>query len=110
MYDLLVPLANLIGDVESAHHMVNSWRNTLHRVSSHWSDSWPGAEKGRGITGYDTPEGVAKVQQEVREAHARYTSASAERDRERQEKADKRSRKGRRRNKHGASEDQIDLG
>lgn len=109
MYDLLVPLGSLIGDVETAHHMLHRGYMSLHRASSHWNDSWPGAARGRGITGYDTPEGVERVRQEVRDAHERYQSGEAKKARERQEKEAKRGRKGKRRNKFGASEDQVDL-
>lgn len=79
MYDILVPLAGLIDDVESAYRMVTSWHMTLDRVTQPWHDSWPGAAQGRGIPGFDTPEGIAKVRAEVKAAHERYTADQARR-------------------------------
>lgn len=92
LYDVLVPFRHLIEDVERAYRMVTGNHQTLSRVTGPWNDSWPGAAKGRGITGYDTPEGVARVQREVREAHERYL-------REQEAKGEKRRSRGRRRSR-----------
>ena len=34
-----------------------------------WADGWPGVAGGRGVPGYDTDSGVAKVRAEVQAAH-----------------------------------------
>lgn len=77
LYDILVPLRHLIPDVERAHEMLVGRHQTLSRVTGSWDDSWPGAAKGRGISGYDTPEGVARVGAEVKAAHERYLAEQA---------------------------------
>jgi hypothetical protein len=40
-------------------------RSQLRKVAAPWGDCWPGAARGRGISGYDTPSGVAEVAREV---------------------------------------------
>ena len=78
VYQFLLPLGSLIGDVESAHRSLNLWRSTLHRVTGPWVDSWPGLDGGRGVPGYDTPEGVQRLRDRVREAHERYQKQQSE--------------------------------
>lgn len=55
-------------------------RTQFQRVHGPWSDCTPGAEWGQGITGYDTPEGVA-------EARQRHEARMAQAQRERQAQA-----------------------
>lgn len=52
-------------------HVVALARTQFRKVSGPWSDCWPGAAKGRGISKYDTPEGVAQVRREVEQSVSR---------------------------------------
>lgn len=96
MYQFVEPLGRLIGHVERAWEIVDSQHIRLDRVSGHWSDTWPGAEKGTGIPGYDSQQGIDRVRREVREAHERHV----ERERARAEKR-RSSQKPRRRRQGG---------
>lgn len=46
-------------------------RTSFRKVSAPWNDCWPGAARGRGISKYDTPAGVAAVKAEVDASCAR---------------------------------------
>lgn len=66
LYEFILPLSCLVGDVEKAYQRLVFSRSDLFCVTDKWDQSWKGAAKGRGITGYDTPAGVERVRKEVK--------------------------------------------
>lgn len=81
LYEYVRPMDALLDGVEAAWHAVESCQRTLGRVVSPWRGTAKGAERGDGVPGYDTPEGVERARQRVREAYARHAQErSAEKD------------------------------
>lgn len=86
LYELLLPLGLAIEDVERALGTVDSLRVVLARVSGSWEDVAYGAERGAGVPGYDSEQGVARARQRAREAHAAWTQDQAAKAKERKRK------------------------
>jgi len=59
----------LAGQATSDVQVLDQARRQLTLVSGSWNKFMPGLARGRGITGYDTPEGVAQVRKEIEEEH-----------------------------------------
>lgn len=71
LYDYVRPMDVILTGVEQAWQAVEHCQRTLGRVVSPWRDTARGAEKGIGIPGYDTPEGVERARQQIRDAYER---------------------------------------
>jgi len=107
LYDLALPLAELIDGVDRAYRAIVGTRDSLEHVSGVWDDSYQA--EGRGIPGYDSDEGVARARKWAREAHARWKVKQAEADAKRQARGSKKGAKKRRVRKGDIPSNQTEI-
>lgn len=90
LYDLALPLAQVLDGADRAYRAVMMAHSSLGQVSRPWDDSY--LAEGRGVPGYDSEAGVARARKWGREAHARYKARQAEADAKKQARGKKRGR------------------
>ena len=81
VYPTLVHLPPLLNGLWEDMRMVEDAQHILRNKVVHpaaWAEAWPGAARGAGISGYDTPGGVQRHQEAVRQAHEEYTRKERE--------------------------------